>query len=180
MANLSSQPRALERWLPISFPSVALSLLLAPSILNPAFFPSVSQLKVKGGARSSVRPSTSNRLITSSKRCVYHVNRGPKGPGRTKHPFVREGPQTDKRVGGFSGRWGRRKQIAAQSVQSVRSGKSLSSVDVKLQCTPMSSEVKGNAPDRPWVSYDSQIQKCRVKLGDVDEGLSRAGHSMCV
>ena len=75
---------------------------------------------------------------------------------------------------------GRRKQIAAQSVQSVRSGKSLSSVDVKLQCTPMSSEVKGNAPDRPWVSYDSQIQKCRVKLGDVDEGLSRAGHSMCV
>ena len=112
--NLSWQPRALERWLPISFPSVALSLLLTASILNPAFFPSVSQLKVKGGAHSSVRPSTSNRLITSSKRCVYHVNRGPKGPGRTKHPFVREGPQTDKRVGGFSGRWGRRKQITAQ------------------------------------------------------------------
>ena len=54
------------------------------------------------------------------------------------------------------------------------SGKSLSSVDVKLQRTSMSSEVKGNAPDRPWVSYDSQIQKCRVKLGDVDEGLSGA------
>ena len=176
MVNLSSQPRALERWLPISFPSVALSLLLTASILNPAFFPSVSQLKVKGGARSSVRPSTSNRLITSSKRCVYHVNRGPKGPERTKHPFVREGPQTDKRVGGFSGWGGEESRLQL----CVRSGKSLSSVDVKLQCTSMSSEVKGNAPDRPWVSYDSQIQKCRVKLGDVDEGLSRAGHSMCV
>ena len=85
---------------------------LPPSKTQLPHFPSVRQLKVKGGAHSSVRPSTSNRLITSLKRCVYHVNRSPKGPRRTKHPFVREGLQTDKRVGGISG-WERRKQIAA-------------------------------------------------------------------
>lgn len=53
---------------------------------------------------------------------------------------------------------------------SVRGGKSLGSVDGKLQRGSMSSEVKGNALDWPWVSYDSQIQKCRVKFGDLMGG----------
>ena len=77
--------------------------------------------------------------------------------------------------GGISGVGGRRKQIAVLSVRRVKNfvrgvRKVSSSVDGKLQCGPMSSEVKGNAPDRPWVSYDSQIQKCRVKLGDLMGG----------
>ena len=54
-----------------------------------------------------------------------------------------------------------RKQIATLHSSVSGGGKTLSSVDGKLQWSSMSSEVKGNAPDRPWVSYDSQIQKCR-------------------
>ena len=72
--------------------------------------------------------------------------------------------------------WGGREKKADCSSQCQKGekvsgvGKVSSSVDGKLQCGPMSSEVKGNAPDRPRVSYDSQIQKCRVKLGDLMGG----------
>ena len=71
-------------------------------------------------------------------------------------------------MGGF--RAEKKKKADCSERLSVRGGKNLSSVDIKLQRSSMSSEVKGNALDWPWVSYDSQIQKCRVKFGDLMGG----------
>ena len=55
-------------------------------------FQSVWQYKAKGGAASSLGPSTSNRLITSLKRCVYHVDHAPKVSKANNTAICKGGP----------------------------------------------------------------------------------------